>query len=91
MNHPDFRLAGRIFASLGYPEDGYAMVKLSPTQQAHFIAKDPASFAPSAGAWGRRGHTNLRLDSAKVPLVGAALVAAALTTALGQKTKKKAK
>src|SRR2546421_5469619 len=33
MNHPDFRVAGKIFATLGYPEDGWAMVKLTPLEQ----------------------------------------------------------
>ena len=87
MNHPDFRIGGRIFASVGYPDDAHAMVKLSPAQQAHFIAKDPATFSPSAGAWGRQGSTNVRLASAQFSLVGAALVAAALTATLGKKTK----
>ena len=87
MNHPDFRLGGRIFASLGYPDDAHAMVKLSPAQQAHFIAKDPAAFFPSAGAWGRKGCTNIHLDSAKVSFVGAALVAAALAITIGKRKK----
>jgi len=77
MNHPDFRIGGRIFASLGYPDDAHAMVKLSPAQQAHFIAKAPATFFPSAGAWGRQGSTNVHLKPAQFSLVGAALVAAA--------------
>ena len=87
MNHPDFRIGGRVFASVSYPDDAHAMVKLSPAQQAHFIAKDPATFSPSAGAWGRQGNTNVLLASAQFSLVGAALVAAALTATLGKKKK----
>lgn len=87
MQHPDFRLGGRVFASLGYPDKHHAMVKLSPAQQAHFIAKDPTTFSPSAGAWGEKGCTNVQLAPAKMSFVGAALVAAALTATLGKKKK----
>ncbi len=32
MGHPDFRANGRIFATLGYPQIDFAMVKLSPDE-----------------------------------------------------------
>jgi len=37
MDHPDFRVAGKTFATLGYPEDGWGMVKLTPIEQGMFI------------------------------------------------------
>lgn len=62
MNHPDFRINGKIFASLGYPEKGWAMVKLTPGQQRAFIKRLPARvFVPCAGMWGKRGATSLCL------------------------------
>jgi len=61
MHHPDFRVVGKIFATLGYPEDGWAMVKLTPLEQEMFVKAQPAVFNPCTGAWGRRGCTNVRL------------------------------
>ena len=54
MNHPDFRLAGKIFASLGVPDKSWGMVKLTPEQQRAFIEKAPKIFKPSSGSWGGR-------------------------------------
>ena len=64
MNHPDFRVGGRIFATLGYPDKSRGMVKLSPEQQ-HYFSKDyPDVFVPVKGAWGRRGATSVHLKTA---------------------------
>ena len=41
MNHPDFRVGGKIFATLSYPNESFGMVKLFPDQQAEFVAGDP--------------------------------------------------
>jgi hypothetical protein len=76
MHHPDFRVAGKIFATLGYPDDGWAMVKLTPMEQEMFVKAQPAVFNPCAGAWGRRGATNVRLKSARKPTLRRALEAA---------------
>ena len=76
MDHPDFRINGRVFATLGYPDDGWGMVKLTPAQQASFIEKTPGVFDRSNGAWGKSGSTIVRLGLAKKPLVKAALKAA---------------
>lgn len=76
MDHPDFRIGGKIFASLGYPDDEHGMVKLMPEQQEVFLKKAPRVFAPCAGAWGKRGATSVLLGSAKVGLLRAALDAA---------------
>jgi hypothetical protein len=57
LNHPDFRVGNRIFATLGYPDDRCGMVKLSPHQQAEVLDAEPETFRPAAGAWGRSGST----------------------------------
>jgi hypothetical protein len=77
MHHPDFRVAGKIFASLGAPNESWGMVKLTPEQQRTFIKKAPTVFKPCSGAWGRQGYTNVYLPSAKASIVRAALDAAA--------------
>ena len=76
MNHPDFRVAGKIFASLGYPDQGWAMVKLTPEEQRKCIKDAPAVFKLCSGAWGRQGATNVHLGAAKRSLVRNALDAA---------------
>ena len=77
MNHPDFRVTGKIFASLGVPDENWGMVKLTPDQQRAFIEKAPEVFKPCSGAWGRAGATNVYLASAKASLVRAAIKVAA--------------
>ena len=76
MDHPDFRVGGLIFASLGYPDDDFGMVVLSPEEQAKFVTEHPKIFAPAKGAWGRSGSTVVRLENVKAPLLRKALVAA---------------
>lgn len=75
-NHPDFRAGGRVFASLGYPDDAHGMVKLTPEQQAAFIEKTPSAFFPCRGAWGLRGATCVHLASVTKPALLPALEAA---------------
>ena len=60
MNHPDFRVNGRIFATLGYPDDDWGMVVLTPAQQ-QALMRAHAAVTPAAGAWGKRGSTVVRL------------------------------
>ena len=86
MNHPDFRVAGKIFASLGVPNESWGMVKLTREQQRAFIEKAPKIFKPSSGAWGRQGYTNVYLPVATTAIVRVALDAAAKN--LGSKEKK---
>jgi len=76
MNHPDFRVNGRIFATLHYPDDGFGMVKLPPDQQEAFVELDPSSFAPVKGGWGRQGATNVRLKAVKEESLRGALTVA---------------
>jgi hypothetical protein len=64
MDHPDFRVRGRIFATLGYPDKSCGMVKLTPEQQTKFVIAHPDVFAPAKGAWGRAGSTTVNLRAA---------------------------
>lgn len=72
INHPDFRVNGRIFATLGSPNAEFGMVKLSPEQQEAFMRGDE-TFRPASGAWGRQGSTHVILAKAKETRVKAAL------------------
>ena len=65
MNHPDFRVAGKIFATLGYPDKSRGMVKLSPEDQHYFSQDHPDAFIPVKGVWGRRGATSVHLKAAQ--------------------------
>lgn len=76
MNHPDFRVRGKIFATLGYPDETRGMVKLFPDQQEAFVGADPKMFAPVKGGWGKQGSTNVILQAASRERVCAALTAA---------------
>jgi hypothetical protein len=75
MDHPDFRVCGKIFASLG-PHEVWGMVKLTPEQQREFVSAEPNVFQPFNGAWGARGYTKVHLRAANKKSVGRALVAA---------------
>ena len=76
MDHPDFRVGGKIFATLGYPDASWAMVSLRPVDQDLFIQADPLAFVPVKGAWGKQGATNVRLGKATKALVKSALESA---------------
>ena len=80
MDHPDFRVRGKIFATLG-PDEAWGMVKLTPDQQEQFVQAEPDVFDPCAGAWGERGCTNVRLRAVKKDALRRALVAAWRNTA----------
>ncbi|MFZ0708116.1 MAG: MmcQ/YjbR family DNA-binding protein [Candidatus Korobacteraceae bacterium] len=62
--HPDFRVGGKIFATLGYPDQTRGMVQLTPEQQAEFVHDHPQLFAPAAGKWGQKGSTIVNLPKA---------------------------
>jgi hypothetical protein len=64
MGHPDFRVGGRVFATLNYPARGWAMVRLTPDQQDWLVRARPKTFVAVKGAWGRAGCTNVRLAAA---------------------------
>ena len=80
MDHPDFRVRGKIFATLG-PDGTWGMVKLTPAQQADFVRARPEIFERIEGAWGARGATKVRLSSASPAAVRRALAAAWRNTA----------
>jgi hypothetical protein len=63
MDHPDFRVGGKVFATLGYPAPGWGMVKLTPEQQHYFSKDNPETFVPVKGAWGKRGATSVMLKA----------------------------
>jgi hypothetical protein len=75
MGHPDFRVAGRIFATL-HADFAWGMVKLTPDQQERFVQALPAVFVPEPGAWGRQGCTAVRLDAVEEDVLGEALTLA---------------
>jgi hypothetical protein len=76
MDHPDFRVAGKIFATLGYPDKSRGMVKLSPEDQHNFSKDYPEIFVPAKGAWGRRGATTVHLKTAQKEIAHKAIAAA---------------
>jgi hypothetical protein len=76
MGHPDFRVGGRIFATLASQSEGFGNLKLSPEQQAIFVEELPAVFVPIHGGWGRMGMTHIRLASASEDVLEGALRAA---------------
>lgn len=80
MGHADFRVRGKVFASLG-PDEDWGMVKLTPDGQRLFVRTAPRSFAAFNGAWGKRGCTKVTLAAADEPTVRQALVAAWKNTA----------
>jgi hypothetical protein len=63
MGHPDFRVNGKFFATLGCPDQEWGMVKLTPKQQAAFVRAQPEVFDSCSGVYGRRGSTNVRLEA----------------------------
>jgi hypothetical protein len=86
MGHADFRVGGKIFATLGHPDPAYGMVQLKPDQQALLVETSPKVFTPVPGGWGRQGSTHVRLAAAD-----AALLKNALTMAWTNRAPKKRK
>ena len=81
MDHPDFRVGGKIFATLGHPAAGWGMVKLTPEQQHYFSKDEPEVFVPVKGTWGRRGATSVNLKAADKETLAKAIQAAWRNTA----------
>jgi YjbR len=73
MGAVDFRVGGRIFATLAAVKQGYGNLMLSPEQQAAFVEEQPDLFLPIAGGWGRMGATHIRLASANEDALAGAL------------------
>ena len=75
MSHPDFRVNGKVFATLKHDELT-GMVALTPEQQQEFVAEDPRTFSPESGAWGQKGYTKVLLATASEDMLGRALTLA---------------
>src|ERR1700743_2691159 len=73
MGAADFRVGGRIFATLASQDQGYGNLMLTPEGQAGFIAGQPEVFVPIAGGWGRMGATHVVLAAAHEDLLTGAL------------------
>jgi hypothetical protein len=78
--NPDFRVGGRVLATLWIDEDRLVL-RFTPEDQATFCEAEPDLFSPIDGAWGRRGWTNLDLIDCEEEIARAALLAAWRTTA----------
>ena len=76
MRHPDFRVGGKIFATLAYPSREWGVVMLTPDEQEFFVKARPRAFTPAPGAWGRAGSTKVRLSLAPKGMVREAMIAA---------------
>jgi hypothetical protein len=76
MGHADFRVGGKIFATLGYPSDRFGVIMLSPQDQDLIVRDYPKAFAPVAGKWGASGSTTVVLRAASKRAVAIALEAA---------------
>ncbi len=73
MGAPDFRVGGRIFATLASQKQGYGNLMLTLEQQAEFVGEQPELFLPIAGGWGRMGITHIRLSEANEDVLAGAL------------------
>ena len=90
MGAADFRVRGRIFATLASQDQGYGNLMLTPEQQADFVRELPAVFLPIPGGWGRMGMTHIRLAQASEDvLAGALRTAWKLRVEKNTRTKKK--
>jgi len=89
MNHPDFRVNGRIFATLHYPDSDSAMVKLPPDQQEAFVQLEPSAFVPVKGLWGRQGATYVHLKKVKEATLKGALTLAWQSASQKSRAKRK--
>ena len=92
MGAPDFRVGGRIFATLASHKEGYGNLMLTPEQQSEFVRDLPEVFLPIHGGWGRMGMTHIRLAQANEDVLAGALRAAwtlRIEKNAGTKAKKK--
>ena len=73
MGHADFRVGGKIFATLASLDKGFGNLMLTPEQQAAFVEELPEVFLPVAGGWGRNGATHIRLAVTSEDVLSGAL------------------
>jgi len=74
ISHPDFRVkGGKIFATLGYPEEGFGVLILTADQQSELMGRYPEMFEPVKGRWGKRGSTQILLKAARKDVIESAM------------------
>lgn len=73
MGAADFRVGGRIFATLAAQKQGYGNLMLTPEQQTEFVRELPKVFLPIAGGWGKKGMTHIRLSVGSEDVLAGAL------------------
>ncbi len=74
VGHPDFRVkGGKIFATLGYPDERFAVLILTADQQGELLGRYPEMFEAVKGAWGKRGSTQVLLGAAKREVIELAM------------------
>src|ERR1700677_5257642 len=73
MGAADFRVGGRIFATLASAKQGYGNLMLTLEQQHAFVEELPEVFLPIKGGWGRMGMTHIRLTAANEDVLAGAL------------------
>ena len=88
MGHPDFRVGGRIFATL-HADGRHGMVKLPPDEQTRVVREHPSAFTPENGAWGREGSTRVSLAAVDEDTLGEALTLAWRNVAARAKAKRR--
>ncbi|MFN2622027.1 MAG: MmcQ/YjbR family DNA-binding protein [Chthoniobacterales bacterium] len=76
MSHPDFRVGGKIFATLGYPDKNYGVVVVAPAEQARLLRDHPKAFLAAKGQWGKRGCTAVLLAAVDQTTMKSALKSA---------------
>lgn len=87
--HPDFRVEGRVFATLGYPDNAWGMVNLTPDQQRDWLRAHPDAFVAVKGKWGEQGSTNVRLAAVQEEALGEVLTLARRNAVAKGKTRRK--
>jgi hypothetical protein len=69
----DFRVDGKIFATLSLAKEGYGVLLLTPEQQAGMVADEPKIFSPIPNKWGDKGATRVSLAKVSPDILEGAL------------------
>jgi hypothetical protein len=88
MGHADFRVAEKIFATLGYPDERFGVVMLPPEEQERVVRAHPTAFTPAKGSWGLRGNTKVLLQAIDSATLQSAMAMAWRKTAPARLLKK---
>jgi hypothetical protein len=73
FGNADFRVGGKIFATLALEREGYGVLLLTPGQQAGMVEDEPEVFSPVTGGWGKQGATRVHLASVTPDILEATL------------------